>query len=183
MQFNHYGGEAARLAADLVNLTAPPTPDELEPLLVARDISRPRLDAAEAAEIWLWSRRLARCFGPQDTARRCETVNALLADASSRPYISQHGGRAPHLHYSFPGAGPAAHIRAVTAAGLAYVVCFAAAERLGRCARVGCGLAYVDTSRNGRRAYCSVRCANNDAVARHREQRRSAGRAQPAGPG
>ncbi|MFE1937118.1 CGNR zinc finger domain-containing protein [Streptomyces sp. NPDC059474] len=28
----------------------------------------------------------------------------------------------------------------------------------------------VDTSRNGRRAYCSVRCANNDAVARHRER-------------
>ncbi|WP_425086266.1 CGNR zinc finger domain-containing protein, partial [Streptomyces hainanensis] len=47
-----------------------------------------------------------------------------------------------------------------------------------RVARRGCGLAYVDTSRNGRRAYCSVRCANNDAVARHREQRRSAGRAQ-----
>ncbi|MGW7603219.1 CGNR zinc finger domain-containing protein, partial [Streptomyces antimycoticus] len=36
----------------------------------------------------------------------------------------------------------------------------------------------VDTSRNGRRAYCSVRCANNDAVARHRE--RLHGDAQPS---
>ncbi|MEV5204967.1 CGNR zinc finger domain-containing protein [Streptomyces sp. NPDC053720] len=32
-------------------------------------------------------------------------------------------------------------------------------------------MAFVDTSRNGRRVYCSVRCANNDAVSRHRERR------------
>ncbi|GAB1333269.1 hypothetical protein ACE1SV_76080 [Streptomyces sennicomposti] len=74
-------------------------------------------------------------------------------------------------HYSATGADPAAHIRAITAAGLAYVICSADAERLGRCARRDCALAFVDTSRNGRRAYCSVRCANNDAVARHRERR------------
>lgn len=93
----------------------------------------------------------------------------LLADASSSPRISLHDGR-PHLHYSATGADAATHIRAVTAAGLAYVVCSAGAERLGRCARHDCGLAFVDTSRNGRRASCSVRCANNDAVARHRER-------------
>lgn len=84
--------------------------------------------------------------------------------------VSLHDGR-PHLHYSASGADPAAHIRAITAAGLAYVICSADAERLGRCARRDCALAFVDTSRNGRRAYCSVRCANNDAVARHRERR------------
>ncbi|MEU2674710.1 CGNR zinc finger domain-containing protein [Streptomyces sp. NPDC007164] len=38
-------------------------------------------------------------------------------------------------------------------------------------ARHDCGLAFVDTSRDGRRVYCSVRCANNDAVARHGERR------------
>ncbi|MFE5595475.1 CGNR zinc finger domain-containing protein [Streptomyces sp. NPDC056549] len=50
-------------------------------------------------------------------------------------------------------------------------MCSADPERLGRWARHTCGLAFVDTSRNSRRAYCSVRCANNDAVARHRERR------------
>ncbi|MFD0622270.1 CGNR zinc finger domain-containing protein [Streptomyces sanglieri] len=49
-------------------------------------------------------------------------------------------------------------------------MCSADAGRLGRCARHTCDLAFVDTSRNGRRAYCSVRCANNGAVARHRER-------------
>ncbi|MGA4837389.1 CGNR zinc finger domain-containing protein [Streptomyces sp. G45] len=169
MQFNHYGGEAARLAADLVNLTEPPHPTDLEPLLAARGVVNRTLTAAQAGTIWAWSRRLAACFGRQDLDERCDAVNSLLADASSSPRISLHDGR-PHLHYSTAGSDPAAHIRAITAAGLAYVICSADAERLGRCARRGCALAFVDTSRNGRRTYCSVRCANNDAVARHRER-------------
>ncbi|KUJ65622.1 hypothetical protein ACZ90_45840 [Streptomyces albus subsp. albus] len=175
MHFNHYGGEAARLAADLVNLAVPPHPDDLEPLLARHGITRPALSPRQAEEIWPWSRRLAACFGPHDLDQRCQAINALLADASSRPQISLHDGR-PHLHYGAADADPAAHIRAVTAAGLAYVVCSAGADRLGRCARHGCGLAFVDTSRNGRRTYCSVRCANNDAVARHRERHRGQGR-------
>ncbi|MEU1050457.1 CGNR zinc finger domain-containing protein [Streptomyces sp. NPDC005897] len=83
--------------------------------------------------------------------------------ATSSPRISLHDGR-PHLHCSAADADPAAHVRAVTAAGLAYVICSADAERLGRCTRRDCAPAFVDTSRNGRRAYRSVRCANNDAV-------------------
>lgn len=176
MQFDHYGGEAARLAADLANLSAPPDPEELEPLLAAHGVVRRTLSAEQAATIWTWSRRLAACFGRQSLEERCATVNALLADASSSPRISLHDGR-PHLHYSVPGADAAAHIRAVTAAGLAYVICSADAERLGRCARDACGVAFVDTSRNGRRTYCSVRCSNNDAVARHRERARGGGHA------
>ncbi|GHH09569.1 CGNR zinc finger domain-containing protein [Streptomyces lanatus] len=176
MHFNHYGGEAARLAADLANLTEPPGPSELEPLLAAHGITRRVLTVGQAKEVWEWSRRLAACFGSQELDRRCQAVNALLADSSSRPCISLHDG-SPHLHYSTADADAAAHMRAVTAAGLAYVVCFADAGRLGRCARQGCGLAFVDTSRNGRRTYCSVRCANNDAVARHRGRHR--GEARP----
>ncbi|MGC0414358.1 putative RNA-binding Zn ribbon-like protein [Streptomyces sp. SAI-195] len=68
------------------------------------------------------------------------------------------------------------HVRAVTAVGLAYVICSADAERLGRCARRDCAPAFVDTSRNGRRAYCSVRCANNDAVARPRARLQASAR-------
>ncbi|MFG3078428.1 CGNR zinc finger domain-containing protein [Streptomyces sp. NPDC048225] len=176
MQFDSYGGEAARLAADLVNLTEAPRPADLEPLLAAHGVVNRRLTAAQAESVWTWSRRLAACFGRRDLDERCDAVNSLLADASSSPRISLHDGR-PHLHYSATGADPAAHVRAVTAAGLAYVICSADAGRLGRCARRECALAFVDTSRNGRRAYCSVRCANNDAVARHRARLRGAERA------
>ncbi|MGD6747747.1 CGNR zinc finger domain-containing protein [Streptomyces sp. BH106] len=172
MHFNHYGGEAARLAADLVNLTETPRPEDLETLLAAHGVVNRALTPAQVESIWEWSRRLAACFGRQDLEERCQAVNELLADASSSPRISLHDGQ-PHLHYSAIGADAAAHIRAVTAAGLAYVICSADADRLGRCARRSCALAFVDTSRNGRRAYCSVRCANNDAVARHRDRGRA----------
>ncbi|MGW0683647.1 CGNR zinc finger domain-containing protein [Streptomyces sp. NPDC002754] len=172
MHFNHYGGEAARLAADLVNLTEPPRPESLEALLAAHGVVNRALTTAQAESVWDWSRRLAVCFGRQDLGERSHAVNALLADASTSPRISLHDGR-PHLHYSAIGADAAAHLRAVTAAGLAYVICSADADRLGRCARRSCALAFVDTSRNGRRTYCSVRCANNDAVARHRERGRT----------
>ncbi|SBW28440.1 hypothetical protein FDG2_5697 [Candidatus Protofrankia californiensis] len=172
MQFNHYGGEGAQLAADLVNVSAPLTAAELEPVLALHGIVERSLTAAQAGGTWTWSRRLAPCFGPQDLELRCQRINKLLADAFSQPYISLHDGH-PHLHYSDAAADADTHIRTVTIAGIAYVVCFAGATRLGRCARHGCNRAFVDISRNGRRTYCSVRCANNDAVARHREQRRS----------
>jgi predicted RNA-binding Zn ribbon-like protein len=173
MHFNHYGGEAAQLAVELVN--ADPdrmTPDDLEPLLAAHGRTVTRLTDAQAEVVRAWRQRLARCFGPQPVDDRCRAVNELLADTASQPYVSTHGGRAPHLHYTAPGADAAAHLCSALAAGLAYVICFASPDRLGRCARRDCGRAFVDTSRNGRRAYCSVRCANNDAVARHRRQRR-----------
>ncbi|GHE84982.1 hypothetical protein GCM10018785_61080 [Streptomyces longispororuber] len=226
MQFNHYGGEAALLAADLVNAyarepgpnRAPGTkqqsdtgqelhteqetdtgqgpdaeqrpdpgrqtgpqqqtgpeqrtgPSDPSALLAARGIVDHALTPAQQRDVRAWAHRLAPCFGPQDLAERCARLNALLDEASSRPRIALHDGT-PHFHYSAPGSDAAAHVRALTAAGLASIVCHADARRLGRCARTPCGRVFVDTSRAGRRAYCSVRCANNDAVARHRATRR-----------
>ncbi|MFF3431965.1 CGNR zinc finger domain-containing protein [Streptomyces sp. NPDC002602] len=167
MHFNHYGGEAALLAADLVNLPTPHTPQALEVVLTQRGIQRTSLTPREAESVQHWSSRLEACFGPQSLEDRRDTINELLGSATSSPYISTHDGH-PHLHYSTTDQGPVAQIKAVTATGLAYVVCFASPGRLGRCSRTGCDLAFVDTSRNGRRAYCTVRCSNNDAVARHR---------------
>ena len=49
-----------------------------------------------------------------------------------------------------------------------------AGERLRACGRAGCGVVFVDTSRNGRRRFCSVRCANQVNVANHRLRQRQA---------
>jgi predicted RNA-binding Zn ribbon-like protein len=38
--------------------------------------------------------------------------------------------------------------------------------------RAGCAVAFTDSSRNGRRKFCSVRCANQVNVARHRGRQR-----------
>jgi predicted RNA-binding Zn ribbon-like protein len=174
VQFNHYGGEAARLAAALVN--AGPA-DALAPLLRAHGIHRPPPTPRGEGELREWARDvLAPCFAPSGgrplapdaLTERCERANSALALAASLPRISLHDGT-PHLHYGPEDQETVGHVKASTAAGLAYVICTSSAHRLGRCAR--CDGAYVDTSRAGRRTYCTVRCANNDAVARHRTRR------------
>ncbi len=41
-------------------------------------------------------------------------------------------------------------------------------HRLARCAAEPCRSVFADVTRNGRQRYCSVRCANRDAVRRYR---------------
>jgi predicted RNA-binding Zn ribbon-like protein len=47
-------------------------------------------------------------------------------------------------------------------------------QRLREVFEAGCGTVFIDTSRNGRRHFCSVRCANQVNVANHRRRRREA---------
>ncbi|GAA3464097.1 CGNR zinc finger domain-containing protein [Saccharothrix longispora] len=169
MHFNPYGGAAAELAAALVN-TAAADPhadaDALLALLREQDY-RPvgALDAHQARDLLRWAARLSPVFDPAPD--RVALVNALLAEAAARPYVSTHDDRPPHLHFAPEDAPTPDRVRAFTAAGLAHLLC-EDPDRLGRCARPGCATVYVDTSRNGRRRYCTTRCANRVHVAQHR---------------
>ncbi|MEU5695300.1 CGNR zinc finger domain-containing protein [Actinosynnema sp. NPDC020468] len=168
MHFNPYGGAAAHLAAALVNADPASTPADLVALLHAHHYAPVRdLDTAGAAAVLAWARRLEPVFdrAPDSIAR----LNALLADAATGPYLSTHDGRAPHLHFAPEHAPTPDRVRAFTASGVAHLFC-EAPDRLGRCAAPGCRVVYVDTSRNGRRRYCSTRCANREQVARHRKR-------------
>nr|WP_166640698.1 CGNR zinc finger domain-containing protein [Amycolatopsis sp. SID8362] len=130
------------------------------------------LTGDEAARIGTWAEQLRPVFAASPPERP-ELVNALLAEAACRPYITTHDGKPPHLHYSAADAGPVGRVRAYTAGGLAHLVC-EAPDRLGICGREGCEMAYVDTSRNGRRRFCSTRCATRVHVADHRARQVSA---------
>ncbi|QFZ20056.1 CGNR zinc finger domain-containing protein [Saccharothrix syringae] len=168
MHFNPYGGAAAALAAALVNADPRATPEDLTRLLREHDYKPlTGLDAAQARELTDWAARLSPVFDHRPD--RVDLLNALLAETATKPYVSTHDGRAPHLHFA-PEDAPAPHrVRAFTAAGLAHAVC-EDPTRLGRCARPGCRTVYVDTSRNGRRRYCTTRCANRVHVADHRRR-------------
>ncbi|WP_433274163.1 CGNR zinc finger domain-containing protein [Actinosynnema sp. CS-041913] len=168
MHFNPYGGAAAQLAAALVNAHPDSTADDLLTLLHDQGY-RPvgALTTHEADGLKAWARRLEPVFAA--TTDRVGHLNTLLAETAARPYLSTHDGRPPHLHFAPATAPTADRVRAFTAAGLAHVFC-EAPDRLGRCARPGCGTVYIDTSRNGRRRYCTTRCANRLQVARHRER-------------
>lgn len=172
MQFNPYGGTAAQLAVALVNAGPGASPHALDDVLATYDY-RPAddVDLAEARELTRWADRLRPVFAETDVTRRVQLVNELLAAVAAPPYISQHDGRAPHFHYAEHDAPLVHRVKAYTAGGLAHALCDDP-HRIGRCDRPGCGTVFVDTSRNGRRRFCSTRCANQTHVADHRRRRR-----------
>ena len=166
MQFNHYGPIAARYAAALAN--APATTVGYQ--AVIDRFVRPvvRVDPATVPAIAEWSSRLWAVFMDTRLERRVSMVNQLLEVAIRRPFVSTHDGLAPHLHYAEVDDDLLSRLRARTAAGLAHVLCDGDQHRLGNCAREGCDVVYMDTSRNGRRRFCTLRCANRVRVAEHR---------------
>lgn len=95
MQFNHYGGEAALLAADLINLPASATREQVERALLTRRVANPRLTDAQAVAVIDWGHQLSRCFDVDDIEQQCATVNELLSIAASKPCISLHDGHPP----------------------------------------------------------------------------------------
>ncbi|WP_410663805.1 CGNR zinc finger domain-containing protein [Amycolatopsis sp. lyj-84] len=170
MHFNPYGGAAAQIAADLVNLGDAAGPATLTAIFKDR-MTVPTVREPESTEIIAWTTRLRNVF-EADPDARVDLVNALLHDSASKPYISTHDGKAPHLHYVDAHAGTVSRVRAYTAGGLAHLVCDAP-DRFGVCSREGCETVYVDVSRNGRRRFCSTRCATRVHVADHRTRQAS----------
>lgn len=166
MHFNPYGGAAAELAVRLVN-SAPDR--DLGQLLNESDY-RPLgpIDARQDAELRRWILELGAVFSEPSVER----LNALLAKTTSRPYISTHDDRLPHLHFSDETAPVDERVKAYTAMGLATLFC-EDPTRIGRCAREGCAIAFVDTSRNGKRRFCSTRCSTRVHVAQHRSRHAS----------
>ncbi|GAA3058109.1 CGNR zinc finger domain-containing protein [Actinokineospora globicatena] len=175
MRFNTYGGAAAAMAADLVNLGRGGTFDREQ---VAAVINRhaptlPEPGGPEAARIMQWTQQLDAAFGEMSQQRRVDVINALLQQAASRPMISTHDNQPPHLHYHGEGEGVVNRVRAVTATGLAYVLCDEGGHRLGRCADDRCAVVFIDISKGGNRQFCTTRCANRVNAVRHRARQRA----------
>ena len=175
MQFNTYTVAGAHIAVWLVNHPG------LGAAALAAELHRHEVHGAppteaEAAALRPWAARLREVFEATAVADKAQLTDALLVAADCRPRLVSHGGGRPfHFHYAPVETGLAARVRALTAAGLGHVVDGGGGARLRACDRPGCGVAFIDTSRNGRRRFCSVRCANQVNVASHRQRRRAAG--------
>jgi predicted RNA-binding Zn ribbon-like protein len=175
MQFNTYTVAGAHIAVWLVNHPAAEAQD-LAAELHRHEVHGAVATAQEAGALRPWAARLRAVFEAAGVADKARLVDALLVAADCRPRLVSHGGGRPfHFHYAPVEAGLAARVLALTAAGLGHVVDGGAGDRLRACDRPGCGVAFIDTSRNGRRHFCSVRCANQVNVANHRQRRRAAG--------
>ncbi|MDX3638476.1 CGNR zinc finger domain-containing protein [Streptomyces sp. MB09-02B] len=159
-----------RLAVALVNLESSGAwaTEALEQALRDHEIRRPLVTGSTGEGIRTWTRRLRPVFEASSATERCQSVNALLADGAGSVYLTTHDDLRPHLHFTPDAQDLQSRVKAVTAGGLAIFTMEAEGGRMGVCALDSCRTAFVDTSRNGRRAYCSARCANTDAVRRHR---------------
>ncbi|MGB4137314.1 MAG: CGNR zinc finger domain-containing protein [Microbacterium sp.] len=99
---------------------------------------------------------------------RAALLNAQMASRGAYPQLTDHDGEGWHLHYRDDTAALSLVLGAVISVGTALHLAGRGMHRLTRCAAAPCRDVVVDVTRNGRQRYCSVRCANRDAVRRHR---------------
>lgn len=108
-----------------------------------------------------------------DPQRRARLLNAQMAAAAAYPRLTDHNDEGWHLHYRDEQQSLPEVLVAVISVGTALHLTTRGMHRLRRCAAGEtpgdpCTNVVVDTTRNGRQRYCSVRCANRAAVRRHR---------------
>lgn len=173
MHFNHDNMTGAFLAVDLVNAHSeqPWRVADLESILRAHAIRRYQVTAPTAQQLHQWTGQLRTVFDAADVETRCRAINELLTAGTSNAYLTTHDGLRPHLHFAAEEDDLTSRVKAVTAGGLALFSVEAEGQRLGICGAPGCSTAFVDTSRNGRRGYCTAKCGNAVAVRRHRDKR------------
>lgn len=123
MKQNDYGRLGAVLSADLINLPEM-SATSIQQLFEAHGIRHPEVAAADVDGFRRWRDQLARAFGSGDPAEQCSAVNDLLAAATIRPWVTTHDGLQPHLHFVPDSADLLSRVKAVTAGGLAFVLCW-----------------------------------------------------------
>ncbi|MBA3339672.1 MAG: CGNR zinc finger domain-containing protein [Geodermatophilaceae bacterium] len=109
-----------------------------------------------------------------DGAEMVRRLNELLGAHPIRPRVSGHDESTWHLHVHDQSASVAEYLSSEALLGLAILVTELGATRLGRCAASKCSDAFVDTSANRSRRFCSTRCATRTNVAALRRRRQAA---------
>ncbi|OKI74114.1 CGNR zinc finger domain-containing protein [Micromonospora sp. CB01531] len=168
MHLNPYGADPVRLAVELANDPPRSVPELARRCRTAGVVmDMPVRDADLSVTLRLveeWS----EIVDAASANERAELLNRMLASASTYPRLTNHADGPWHLHYRDDGVPLSAVLRALISVGTALHLTVRGMDRLGRCARDGCRTIYADLSRTGKQRYCSPRCANRDAVRRHR---------------
>ncbi|GIH96106.1 CGNR zinc finger domain-containing protein [Planobispora siamensis] len=168
----------AELAVLLVN-----SPDRLTGLeglrALLEDGGRPRqasrLDRDDLAALRELREELVAVFeaaAEGDEREVVDRLNALLRRHPVHPQISDHDGEAWHMHLTEGGRFSDQYIVGAVM-GLAAIVTDLGADRLGLCRASPCRRAYLDTSSNRSRRYCSERCASRANVAAYRARKKT----------
>jgi predicted RNA-binding Zn ribbon-like protein len=187
VRFSSHLDTVVAVAVGLVNaLTAgeahgrpclPPDDDHLPSTVTAvlraaspRTPDVPREDAEELRAVAAELRTVFEAVAAGDVDLAALQVNKLLAWTGARPSLDNHDGEGWHLHFHGAQDTLAKGWAAGCATGLAVVLGTDDRGRLGLCTAPRCDRAYVDTSRNGTRRFCSTTCQNRVKTAAFRSR-------------
>lgn len=192
MEFDSHASGVVLAAVEAINTVAPgwargkqyrpPTGAPLRDAVItalnngARRVKRDATEA-EIAELAGYLTELRVAFGlldMDDLDGACELINKILRDTRATPMLSRHDDEPWHLHFHSRDASWSQGWAGSMATALATVLGSPMAERLGLCSAPSCDRAYVDTSRNGARRFCSTACQNRVKAATFRERQRNA---------
>lgn len=107
-----------------------------------------------------------------------DLLNSLLMEFPVSPQVSGHvhagedGHPNWHMHLADHPSNASAGYAAIASFGLAFHLTEHGPDRLGLCQAAPCRNAYLDTSTNRSRRYCSDRCATRANVAAYRARKR-----------
>ncbi|MGW0421287.1 CGNR zinc finger domain-containing protein [Streptomyces sp. NPDC003015] len=168
MHLNPYGEDPVKLAADLANRRPVDVTEladrcraagvALDGPVTARDLAR----TGEVLDAW------EKVVDAMDEKERAGLLNRMLATAAAYPRMTDHMGTGWHLHYRDEGQSLGDVLCSLISVGTALHLTGRGMHRLRRCEVTECVTIFADTTRTGRQRYCSHRCANRDAVRRHR---------------
>ncbi|WP_067480552.1 CGNR zinc finger domain-containing protein [Actinomadura hibisca] len=148
-------------------------PDALREILRANNFFWQDFQDHDAEAFQILGRALRPFFEATELAQAVEVLNDLMLETPMHPHLSGHDNLGLHLHYAPPSAKLPLRFRATTLMNLSAMVCEHGLGRSGVCAAEGCDRVYADTSRAGRRRFCSEACANRTNVAAFRARRRN----------
>lgn len=176
MRITGYKSHGVAAAAALVNaVTAAAgddSPDALRRLLRENEFFWQEFEDADAADFRRWGRVLRPFFEADRLEEATAMLNRLMLEIPMHPHLAVHEPHGLHMHYAPPSSRLVERFRATTLMNLAELIVEHGLGRTGVCAAEGCDRVYADTSRAGRRRFCSEACANRTNVAAFRARRR-----------
>ena len=170
MDFVRYAERsAALLNADLADAAA------IRAFLDQREWLHDQVEERDATVLRRFQRELRPVFetsNAKDGSSVVAAINALLSSHPVTPYIAGPEGEW-HLHVADRSSSVAELLVAESLMGLSMLVCDLGPTRLGVCAASPCTDAFVDTSPNQSRRYCSERCSSRANVAAYRARQKA----------
>jgi predicted RNA-binding Zn ribbon-like protein len=179
--FAHDTQVALMEAAALVNTLSDgrdelATPADLDAFLARYPFSGVRRGTPDELEqVRRLRTRLRSLWTAADRDEAAAIVNAILAEADARPYLTKHDEWDWHLHVTPPDAPLADRMGAEAAMAVLDLIREDALGRLRICAADDCADVLVDLSRNSSKRFCDTgNCGNRTNVAAYRARKRAA---------